>query len=49
MPDSDELIKDSDKNKMVTLGLFLHGSLSFKEICNQLTTTIEYDDRMNST
>ena len=48
-PDSHELIKDSDKNKMVTLGLSLHGSLSFKEICNQLTTTIEYDDRMNST
>ena len=59
MPDSDELIKDSHKNKMVTKftlmcpgismstltpGLSLHGSLSFKEICNQLTTTIEYDD-----
>ena len=30
---------------MTTLipGLSLHGSLSFKEICNQLTTTIEYD------
>ena len=25
-------------------GLSLYGSLSFKEICNQLTTTIEYDD-----
>ena len=64
MPDSDELIIDSDLNKMVTKftlmcpgismstltpGLSLHGSLSFKEICNQLTTTIEYDDRMNST
>ena len=33
----------------LTHGLSLHGSLSFKEICNQLTTTIEYDDRMNST
>ena len=59
MPDSDELITDSHKNKMVTKftlmcpgismstltpGLSLHGSLSFKEICNQLTTTIEYDD-----
>ena len=28
----------------LTPGLSLHGSLSFKEICNQLTTTIEYDD-----
>ena len=59
MPDSDEPVKDSDLNKMVTKftlmcpgismstltpGLSLHGSLSFKEICNQLTTTIEYDD-----
>ena len=59
MPDSDELIKNSHKNKMVTKftlmcpgismstltpGLSLLGSLSFKEICNQLTTTIEYDD-----
>ena len=59
MPDSDELIKDSDLNKMVikftlmcpgismstlTPGLSLHGSLPFEEICNQLTTTIEYDD-----
>ena len=59
MPDSDELVKDSELNKMVikftlmcpgismstlTPGLSLHGSLSFKEICNQLTTTIEYDD-----
>ena len=26
----------------LTPGLSLHGSLSFKEICNQLTTTIEY-------
>ena len=59
MPDSDELIQDSHKNKMVTKftlmcpgismstltpGLSLHGSLSFEEICNQLTTTIEYAD-----
>ena len=59
MPDSDELIIDSHKNKMVTKftlmcpgismstltpGLSLHGSQSFEEICNQLTTTIEYDD-----
>ena len=59
MPDSDEPVKDSDLNKMVTKftlmcpgismstltpGLSLHGSQSFKEICNQLTTTIEYDD-----
>ena len=28
-------------------GLSLYGSLSFKEICNQLTTTIEYDDNPN--
>ena len=28
----------------LTPGLSLHGSLSFKEICNQLTTTIEYAD-----
>ena len=28
----------------LTPGLSLHGTLSFKEICNQLTTTIEYDD-----
>ena len=28
----------------LTPGLSLHGSLSFEEICNQLTTTIEYDD-----
>ena len=28
----------------LTPGLSLHGSLSFKEICNQRTTTIEYDD-----
>ena len=60
MPDSDEPVKDSHKNKMVikftlmcpgismstlTPGLSLHGSLSFKEICNQLTTTIEYAPR----
>ena len=59
MPDSDEPVKDSHKNKMVTKftlmcpgislstltpGLSLHGSQSFEEICNQLTTTIEYDD-----
>ena len=59
MPDSDEPVKDSDLNKMVTKftlmcpgismstltpGLSLHGSQSFEEICNQLTTTIEYDD-----
>ena len=59
MPDSDELIKDSHKNKMVTKftlmcpgismstlthGLSLHGSQSFEEMCNQLTTTIEYAD-----
>ena len=59
MPDSDELVTDSHKNKMVTKftlmcpgismstltpGLSLHGSQSFEEICNQLTTTIEYDD-----
>ena len=62
MSDSDQLKKDSHKNKMVikftlmcpgismstlTPGLSLHGSLSFKEICNQLTTTIEYDDDPN--
>ena len=55
--DSDEPVKDSDLNKMVTKftlmcpgismstltpGLSLHGSLPFEEICNQLTTTIEY-------
>ena len=28
----------------LTPGLSLYGSLSFKEICNQLTTTIEYAD-----
>ena len=28
----------------LTPGVSLHGSLSFKEICNQLTTTIEYAD-----
>ena len=28
----------------LTPGLSLHGSLSFKEICNQLTTTIMYAD-----
>ena len=28
----------------LTPGLSLHGSQSFEEICNQLTTTIEYDD-----
>ena len=59
MPDSDELITDSHKNKMVTKftlmcpgismstltpGLSLHGTQSFEEICNQLTTTIEYAD-----
>ena len=59
MPDSDELIQDSDLNKMVTKftlmcpgismstltpGLSLHGSQSFEEMCNQLTTTIEYAD-----
>ena len=59
MQDSDEPVKDSDLNKMVTKftlmcpgismstltpGLSLHGSLSFKQICNQLTTSIEYDD-----
>ena len=58
MPDSDELIKDSELNKMVikftlmcpgismstlTPGLSLHGSLPFEEICNELTTNIEYD------
>ena len=57
MPDSDELIIDSDLNKMVTKftlmcpgismstltpGLSLHDRLSFKDICSQLTTTIEY-------
>ena len=55
MPDSDELIQDSELNKMVikftlmcpgismsTLnpGLSLHGSMSFKEICNKLITNI---------
>ena len=62
MPDSDEPVKDSDLNKMVTKftlmcpgismstltpGLSLHGSQSFKDICNQLTTTIEYMDDPN--
>ena len=61
-PDSDELVTDSDLNKMVTKftlmcpgismstltpGLSLHDSLAFKEICNQLTTTIEYHDDPN--
>ena len=31
----------------LTPGLSLHGSQSFEEICNQLTTTIEYDDDPN--
>ena len=59
MQDSDEPVKDSDLNKMVTKftlmcpgismstlthGLSLHGSQSFEEMCNQLTTTIDYDD-----
>ena len=62
MTDSDELIKDSHKNKMVTKftlmcpgismstlthDLTLHGRKSFDQICNQLTTTIEYDDDPN--
>ena len=31
----------------LTPGLSLHDSLSFREICDQLTTTIEYDDDPN--